>query len=807
MNVSINWIREFVDLPQETGSELGAKFTLSTCEVEEVKTVNEYLQNVVVAEIVEIENHPNSDKLHLVTINKGKDTQRVVCGAPNVRIGMKVPFAPTGTVLPGGFTLTPKEIRGVISEGMLCSAAELEIGSDDSGLHEFPADAPVGESLERYLNRPVDIIFDIDNKSITHRPDLWAQYGMAREFAAVFKSSLRNPYDENWQKALEAKLGKGTSPIAVEVDEDSACKIYCGLYVKNVTVGESPDWMKTRLNACGVRSINSLVDISNYVMLELGIPNHIFDASQIAGARIHVRRAGTEQTFVTLDETERAILPQDTMICDAEKPVAIAGIMGGLNSGVTESTTDVFIEVANFTDSEVRKTSTRLGLRSDSSIRYEKSLDSHLVRRSSLRILDLILQLCPQAEPVGTQVIAGKDNQPYRAPEIEISCDKIRSVLGTDFPADEEIIDILTRLDFGVRNQNGSLTVSVPSWRATKDVECDADIIEEVGRIVGFDNIAARAPLIRIEAVRLSLPKQLHRKIQDFLVLRGRSLEVMTYPMIGEKLLQKAHWPDLNERLILKNAVSKDNDRMRPSLIPTALQTAALNAKNFPSFRFFELGRAYFPDENTFSIEKNQVVIGFFNRKEDSFLPLLNTVEQMLDYLGYPAVIGDNGGRAAVLPKDWDGVHPYESVDLRILGKPCGTVFSVHPSLMNEWKMRGKLTLALIDLSEFENIKPKEKVKYKPLPKYPGSIFDCTVTVPKETAAAEVLRALKGVKYKELESVRIVDIFYPEDSTVKLMTVRAAFSAPDKTLDGAFLEEAQNKVVSELAKAGFPLKI
>ena len=245
----------------------------------------------------------------------------------------------------------------------------------------------------------------------------------------------------------------------------------------------------------------------------------------------------------------------------------------------------------------------------------------------------------------------------------------------------------------------------------------------------------------------------------------------------------------------------------RPSLIPTALQTAALNAKNFPSFRFFELGRAYFPDENTFSIEKNQVVIGFFNRKEDSFLPLLNTVEQMLDYLGYPAVIGDNGGRAAVLPKDWDGVHPYESVDLKILGKPCGVVFSVHPSLMGEWKMRGKLTLALIDLSEFENIKPKEKVKYKPLPKYPGSIFDCTVTVPRETAAAEVLRALKGVKYKELESVRIVDIFYPEDPAVKLITVRAAFSAPDKTLDGAFLEEAQNKVVSELAKAGFPLKI
>lgn len=807
MNISINWIREFVDLPEEIGSELGKRFTLSTCEVEDISVINEHLQKVIVAEIVKIDNHPNSDKLHLVTVNKGKESQQVVCGAPNVRVGMKVPFAPLGTTLPGGFTLTPKEIRGVVSEGMLCSEAELEIGSDDSGLKEFPADAPVGVSLAEYLKRPSDTIFDIDNKSITHRPDLWAQYGMAREFAAVFKKPLRNPFDGEWQKQLEERLGKGASPVSVTVDDDCACKIYCGLYVKNVTIGESPDWMKARLNACGVRSINNMVDISNYVMLELGIPNHIFDASQIGGSRIHVRRAGSEQTFVTLDGTEREILPRDTMICDAEKPVAVAGIMGGLDSGVKETTTEVFIEVANFTDAEIRKTSTRLGLRSDSSIRYEKSLDSQLVRRSSLRILDLILQLCPGAEPVGSQVIAGCDNVPYRPLVIDITCGKIRAVLGTGFPSDAEIVDILERLDFSVENRNGMLRVTVPSYRATKDIECDADIIEEVGRIVGFDNITPEAPLTRIEAVRLSLPKQLHRKIQDFLVLEGRALEVMTYPMIGEKLLKKTEWPDLNEKLVLKNAISRDNDRMRPSLIPTALQTAALNAKNFSSFRFFELGRAYTGDEKNFSAEKNQLVVGFFDRKADSFLPLLNTVEKMFDYLSYPAVIEETGGSNTVLPKEWSGVHPYEYADIRVMGKACGALFTVHPSLTGSLKIRGKLALAVIDLSGFENIKPKDKVKYKPLPKYPGSLFDCTVIVPRTAAAAETLRALKSVRYKELESIRLVGVFLPEDPDVKWVTLRASFMDPEKTLDGAFLEEAQNRIVAELEKAGFPLKV
>lgn len=807
MNISINWIREFVDLPEEVGSELGRRFTLSTCEVENITVVNRHLQNVIVAEIIKIDNHPHSDKLHLVTVNKGKESQQVVCGAPNVRVGMKVPFAPVGTVLPGGFTLTPKEIRGVVSEGMLCSEAELEIGSDDSGLKEFPADAPIGVSLAEYLKRPSDIIFDIDNKSITHRPDLWAQYGMAREFAAVFKKPLRNPFDGRWQKQLEEKLGKGVSPVSVTVDEDSACKIYCGLYVKNVTIGESPDWMKTRLNACGVRSINNMVDISNYVMLELGIPNHIFDASQIAGSQIHVRRAGSPRTFVTLDETERQILPQDTMICDAEKPVAVAGIMGGLDSGVKETTTEVFIEVANFTDAEIRKTSTRLGLRSDSSIRYEKSLDSQLVRRSSLRILDLILQLCPDAEPVGTQVVAGRDDVPYRPLVIDVACDKIRAVLGTDFPSDAEIVGILERLDFSVENRNGLLKVTVPSYRATKDIECDADIIEEVGRIVGFDNITPEAPLTRIGAVRLSLPKQLHRKIQDFLVLEGQALEVMTYPMIGEKLLKKTQWPDLNEKLILKNAISRDNDRMRPSLIPTALQTAALNAKNFSSFRFFELGRTYTGDESRFSEEKNQLVIGFFDRKSDPFLPLLNTIEKMFDYLSYPAVVGETGGSNTVVPKEWNGVHPYEYADIRVMGKPCGALFSVHPSLTGDLKIRGKLALAVVDLSGFENTKPKEKVKYKPLPKYPGSLFDCTVIVPRSVAAAEPLRALKTVRYKELESIRLVGVFYPENPEVKWVTLRASFLDPEKTLDGAFLEEAQNRIVAELGKAGFPLKV
>ncbi len=487
MDISINWIKDFIALPEMDANDLGVKFTMATCEVEEVKKTNEHLSKVVVAKIESVENHPDSDKLHLVTVNTGTGTETVVCGAPNVDLGLVVPYAPLGTTFPEGFTLTPKKIRGVESCGMLCGATELELGDDDSGLMELAADAVLGTSMAELFDIDSDTLLDIDNKSITHRPDLWGHYGMAREFALVFDAQWTKQYDEAWEQTVLAKIGEGTSPIVPEV-QDSACLGYYGLSIDGVTIEPSPSWMQQKLQACGIRPINNIVDISNYVMLELGIPNHIFDRELIGGDKIIVRDLDADQTFVTLDEEERALIAGDTVVADADKPLVIAGIMGGANSGVQDSTTQIFVEVANWVDARVRKTSTRIGLRTDSSQRYEKCLDTELLQQTMLRTVELILELCPNAKPVGQIEKSGPQVGAYEPLVIDISVEKICTTLGKEI-SEERIIAILEGLAFSVVKTHSGLTLTVPSFRSTKDIEFDADIIEEIGRIVGYDNI------------------------------------------------------------------------------------------------------------------------------------------------------------------------------------------------------------------------------------------------------------------------------------------------------------------------------
>ena len=399
MLISLNWMKDFVDVPPEcSGRELADQLTLSVCEVEKVIESGGCLGRVRVVHVEKVEPHPRADKLHLVTFdNGGGSPLQVVCGAGNVRAGLKTLYAPCGTVLADGTRLESKKIRGVLSEGMLCSSRELGLGRDAEGLLELPEDARVGVSYLEHAGLREDVLFDVDNKSLTHRPDLWGHYGMARELAAIFKTPLKKEMgasSEGWV------FGKD-SPIKVSVEGDSAGLVYYGLSLDGISVGESPPWMRERLNSLGHRPINSIVDVSNYVMLETGIPNHIFDREKIEGDTVCVRALKGKSVFVTLDGIERSLEKGDTVVCDGEKPLVIGGIMGGGKSGVTGSTGRIFIEVANWKAGSVRRTSTRLGLRTESSQRYEKSLDSRLCERVLHRIVELILQLNPGGENCG----------------------------------------------------------------------------------------------------------------------------------------------------------------------------------------------------------------------------------------------------------------------------------------------------------------------------------------------------------------------------------------------------------------------
>jgi phenylalanyl-tRNA synthetase beta chain len=805
MIVSIDWIKDFVKIPDMSSEDLATRFTMATCEVEEVLLTGELLNNVIVAQITEVNDHPDSEHLHLVKFETGKGIREVVCGAPNVKPGLKVPFAPIGTTFPGGFTLVPKKIRGILSEGMLCSETELSIGNDDSGLAELPEEAEVGKTMLEYLGKKRDILLDIDNKSLTHRPDLWGHFGMAREFAAVFGEELKHPYDEKWEKALSSKFSNDKAPVSIEIGPDTSCLGFSGISIDNVKVQESPDWMKERLESCGLRSINNIVDISNYVMLELGHPLHIFDRDTILGGKIVVRRAGDDKKFITLDEVERDLIPSDTLVCDAERSSSIAGIMGGLESGVKESSSRIFIEVANWKDSEIRKTSARLGLRTDASQRYEKCLDSRQNRQTLLRALELVLQLCPEAKVIGGIVSEGYKDE--KAPLVlEMTGEHICRVLGKELETDK-IISILQSLEFSVKENAGTLSVTVPSYRATKDIECDADIIEEIGRIIGYDNITPVSPLNTISAVRLSDAKKLTRNIQDFLVLRARAHEVLTYPMVGSKLLEKASWPEMNEDLVLANAMSPESDRMRPSLVPSLLQAAALNQKNHSAFRMFEVGRSYLPDAKKFSTERNQIGLAWFSKKESPFMDLLNNLDDMFRFLNLKIKMSRPDYRAVnpYVDAEWKGLHPNETLNFQVMGKIAGFITSVHPVVCRDFKIKGNLVIAILDVTDFESKQIKDKTKYEPLSKFPSSTFDCTVVIDQKEPVASVLSILNKLKIKELETVSIVDV-YQMDNDKKAVTVRTTFCDKEKTLTGDFIADFEKTVMETLEKNGFPLK-
>jgi phenylalanyl-tRNA synthetase beta chain len=809
MLVSLNWIREFVKVPSELDAkDIGLRLTMGTAEVEEVLSIGKFWEEIVVAEITHIEKHPEADKLNLVTFKKSEDSSfRVVCGASNVRVGLKTAFAPIGTTLPIGLTLEPRKIRGILSEGMLCSEEELALKDKSAGIIEFPDDAPLGQSLKDYWSKSTDILFDIDNKSLTHRPDLWGHFGMAREFAALFGSTLEDRFHKEWERGFDAKFTSADAPIKVQMEEDSAGILYSGISMDGVTVGESPAWMQDRLINVGLRPINNIVDVSNYVMLELGMPLHIFDRKKIKGDTLSVETVKEATSFQTLDEEQRSLVVGDTVISDESGALVIGGIMGGLSSGVTESTKEIFIEVANWKAAKVRKTSTRLGLRTDSSMRYEKTLDSNLCHRTLLRTIELILELCPGSKVVGKPQYAGVDLSQQEGLVIDISLYEICSVLGKELLVGE-VSSILESLDFGVEKKDGALSVTVPSYRATKDIDCSADLIEEIGRIIGYDNITPIGPLLDVSPVRLSPLHSLKRKVQDFLSLEAKCLEVNTYPLIGSKLLKKCSWADLAEDLKLVNSLAAQNDRMRPSLIPSFLEVAALNQKNFDQSRFFELGRTYVKGEKSFAKEDDILGICFYSKKESPFLELVSACESLCKYSNIPSdFIGAHPKfKNNLVDEEWSGVHPVEFLNARIMGKMDGVVFSIHPLMLKKFKIKGHLSFAFFNLSAVTSKPLKEKVGYKPLAKYPGSRFDYTVTLTQERSVDEIFSSLQKVKIKECVGHEIVDVFTPENGKERHVTMRSLFQDPEKTLPGEFIKECEEKIISGLKKVGIELK-
>ena len=789
MFLSMNWIGDFVDLSGLDKKSLIKNFTLSTAEVEDIIEKGSDISGIVVAKILSVENHPESKKLHLLKVDKGDEVVDIVCGAPNVREGMIVPLATIGGHI-GEITIAPRKLAGYMSYGMCCSESELGISDDNSGLWELPEDAPIGTDIKELYDID-DIIFEVDNKSLTNRPDLWSHYGIAREFATITGRTLKAP------ELLDASQFDSLPPVLVDVKATELCYRYSAIKVENVTRKVSPVNMRIRLYYCGSRAINFLADLTNYVMMELGQPMHAFDNAKVD--RIEVQTFPEGLKFTTLDGVERNIDENMLMITSDNAPVAIAGVMGGDASKIEEDTTSLLLESATFDGVSVRKTTTRLGLRTDASMRYEKMLDPELCRVATERVLKLILDCDPEARVISSFT----DAYVKHYPAITLNFDKhyVDRYTGIEI-SNDTIVTTLTALGFGVTLSGDDFTVTVPSWRSTKDVTIKADIIEEITRIYGYDNFDIRTAESPILPVRKETLKSEEDRMKDLLVKSYRLHEVHSYIWSDIKKNEELGitTPD-NVRII--NAQTPDHAIIRRTMIPTLLAFVKENKGYADDFGIFEIGHTVEGlKENGECNERNKLGVALYSKtkgEEALFLRAADAVRELVNDILHRQCDFVNA------ESDYDFEHPVNSFDVKVDGVKIGFLAVPHPTVLEN--IDKKCAVAFFELSteSFADIAVKAQ-KYAEPSKFPAVELDLTfATEPAAMAFPALTEAAKAAAGGILADMWVKDI-YVNEAGESAVTLRFSFVSNERTLTKQELNAVAEAITSEFAKVGIALK-
>lgn len=787
MLISMNWIEEFVDLSGLDKEELIHRFTLSTAEVEGVEYKGYDLREVVAAKILSVENHPDSKKLHLLKVDAGDKIYDVVCGAPNVRVGLVVPFVKEGGFA-GGMEIKAAKIAGYESFGMCCSEAELGISDNHNGLMELPEDSVIGTDITE-IYQIKDIVFEVDNKSLTNRPDLWGHYGIAREFSALTNRPLK--------PLVTADVSRydNLEPIDIQVLDTERCFRYCGLKVRNITQKISPVNMRIRLYYCGTRAINFLADLTNYVMLETSQPTHAFDCRKVN--QIEVKRFDNSFTFQTLDGVEREMDENTLMICNEKEPVAIAGIMGGLASEIEDDTDSLLLEAANFAPVGVRKSSTKLGLRTDASMRFEKTLDPELTATAIARILKLLQDIDSGAEVFSRMT----DVYVQHYPEIRLTFDKnfVDRYTGIEI-SDEHIVRTLTSLGFKTEVNGNRFDVTVPSWRATKDVTMKADIIEEITRIYGYDNFEVKTTRTAIKPVRRSAANLCDNFAKDILVQRYHLHEVNSYIWYDSKKLKKLGiTPDQNVRLV--NAMTPENEVIRSSMIPSLLTIAQENKSYASSFGVFEIGRVVEGlQEDKTCRERKKLGIVLFSKTE-SEKGLYFRLREILAVLSSSVKHEIFRFESDTAVFDWQ--HPVNTAKVLAGDKKLGFMAVVHPVVQANLDKKGCTVAAEIDMDDFAAW-PAKEIHYEQPSKYPGIDIDLSLWIPDGTTFADMQNAWAEVSPEILRNVSLFDTF--SDGKRQSVTLRFAFQSQNKTLTREEVEPQIHMILENLAQQNITLK-
>ncbi len=785
MYISMNWIQEFVDLSGLDKMALIHQFSLSTAEVEnEIWHKGSDLSGVVVAEIKSIENHPESKKLHLLKVDIGEsELVDVVCGAPNVRLGMKTAFAKLGAQL-GDITIAPRKLAGYTSCGMCCSEKELGLSDNNDGIMDITEDVALGTDIKA-LWQIDDIIFEVDNKSLTNRPDLWGHYGIAREFATLAKRPLK-PLD-----VVDLTQYAHLPKIDMKI-EDPLCQRYSCLTVENITANVAPMNMRIRLFYCGMRAINLLADLTNYLMLEMGQPMHAFDSRKVESIRI--KRFDKPFTFQTLDKVDRAIDENTLMICNGDKPVAIAGIMGGLDSEIVADTTSLTLESATFDAASVRKSSVRLAHRTDASARYEKSLDPEMTVPAIARFVKLL-----QDVDAGMRVTSSlTDEYAFHYPQITLDFDKkfVDRYTGIAI-GNDHIVNTLTALGFTVRQEGDSFSVDVPSWRATKDVTIKADIIEEITRIYGYDNFDVHTANAPLYPVREHAEKTTENKLKDILVKRNGLHEVHSYIWQYTDEYKKLGI-EVEDNVRLLNATNPNIEVLRNSIIPTQLCQVKGNIGYAPTFGIFEIGRVCDGNgENGLAKEYKKLAITLFSKVEDVqtlYFRLRDMLAAAVDDLKHQPLTWEK----AEATHSWQ--HPKNLNAILCNGVALGHIGVAHPVVSKKVDKKAAIVFAEVDVDLLASI-PAARIAYKEPSRFPGMEQDLTFLA--ETYAP-IAQAIEAANSPLVNKVSVVGTY--TDAAGKSITVRLFFSHAERTLTREEVQSVVDGVVADLETKGIQLK-
>ncbi|MDR2524636.1 MAG: phenylalanine--tRNA ligase subunit beta [Oscillospiraceae bacterium] len=788
MLISMNWIRDFVDLEGLDAEQLIHQFTLSTAEVEEIQHKGADISGIVSAKITECEMHPQSKKLHILKVDDGSQIHDVVCGAPNARTGITVALARLGAQV-GELTIGEVRLAGIPSRGMCCSEAELGISADHDGILELPEGTPLGIDIKQLL--PIDdIVFEVDNKSLTNRPDLWGHYGIAREFAVLSGRPLR---------ALDVQeLTAYASRPPVQIETNAAGGLlyrYSALKMGNIRRKTAPDAMRVRLYYCGMRAINLLTDLTNYVMLELGQPMHAFDARRVG--QIEVRQAGEAVLFRTLDGTERNIPAESLLICSGGTPVAIAGVMGGEASAIAEDTESLLLESANFDSVSVRKTSQSIGLRTDASQRYEKTLDPELTVPAIGRFVRLLLAADPGAEITARLT----DAYPKQFPKVAFPMQKtyIDRMAGLEVPM-EHIKKTLRGLGFGLTATENALHIEVPSWRATKDVSIPADIVEEVMRVYGYDNIEPTTAASALQPVRPAPERKLRESVKDLLSERFCLHEAQSYIWYNTVRWKKLGLP-ADDGLRLANAQAAQCSVLRTSIIPSLLDFAEANKNIQPEFGLFEIGKCFPGTKPDGSAEEREALgVVLFSKTADAQALYLR-LRDIVAYLGQKLrrVALEFAPQAPTFP--WQHAKNTCAV-LAPGGEALGFLSLLGAKATQNIEPKATVAIAQIDMRTFTAL-AETPLRYHTPPKFPGIDYDLTLLRADNIRYAEIEKVLRGVNSPYLQQIRLIDLYEGEKPSI---TLRLAFQSEDKSLTFEEIKQSIQKMVEALNGKGIYLK-